>query len=174
VPLIRSSVASVAELGAARQRYEGQGYVAVEHDARRVLMTKNDLMVEIVLQGGSKPRSRRGVVVLIALLLVVSVAGYAVVVASGLAPGDCTVAATGTAFNVEISGIGADRACSNALNQSNLLVPSQPSGDVTCQYTQHFTRVTVRDQGVFKIAGNAYCSQLRQNFETLPVTSPSP
>lgn len=175
--LIEVSVPSAPELVSARARYESQGFTTMEHTRTRVLLNKADVVVQITVQQeaqGRGPGSRRFVSALVVILVIGSL-GYGLLAVTGLAPGDCTVAATGTAFNAEVSGLGADSACTKALASNSLtLFRSQPSGEVVCQYSQHFTTITVHDQGIFKLAGNAYCADLRQNFGAVPGRAPSP
>jgi hypothetical protein len=49
---------------------------------------------------------RRSIIVVIVLIILGS-AGYAAPVIPGYAPGECTVSVAGTAFNLEVSGVGA-------------------------------------------------------------------
>lgn len=177
MPLIQSTVASASEVAAARAHYEAQGFTATEHTATRAVLTKADVVVEISIRGQDVRRrgGGRALVAALAVLLVAGSLAYGGLAVLGLAPGDCTVAGTGTASNVEVSGIGAESACSKAQQSNSLaLFRSQPSGDVVCQYSQHFTTITVRDQGIFKIAGNAYCVALRQDFGAVPAPGASP
>jgi hypothetical protein len=181
VPLIQSQVADSAEMAGTRARYQSEGFTVVEDTGSRVRLVKGDLVVEVSLAAAGGPRPpgsnklpRQLAIGVIALVLI-GVVGYAALSVTGYAPGECTAGVSGTAFNVEVSGIGAESACTKAQqNGLGLIHHTDPSGDVVCQYNQHFTTVTVRDQGRFKIAGRLYCSQLAKDFGAVPQPLSSP
>jgi hypothetical protein len=175
VPLIHSDVTDPAAMAATRARYQSEGFTVVEDTGSTVRLVKGDVVVEVSLAASTGPRPsgpsrlpRRLAIGVIALVLL-SAVGYAALSITGYAPGECTAGVSGTAFNVEVSGIGAESACTKAEQSGfGLIHRTEPSGDVVCQYNQHFTTVTVRDEGRLKIAGTLYCGQLAKDFGAVP------
>jgi hypothetical protein len=181
VPVIQSQAADSTEMAGTRARYQSEGFTVVEDTGLRVRLVKGDVVVEVSLAaaaatrapGPSRPPRRLAIIVI--ALVVLGAVGYGALSVTGYAPGECTAGVTGTAFNVEVSGIGAENACSKAEKSGlGLIHRVDPSGDVVCQYNQHFTTVTVRDQGRLKIAGTLYCNQLAKDFGAVPQPLSSP
>jgi hypothetical protein len=179
--VIQSRAADSTEMAATRTRYQSEGFTVVEDTRSLVRLVKADVVVEVSLAAAKGPPSpgpsrlpRRLAIIVITLVLLGAV-GYAALSVTGYAPRECTAGVSGTAFNVEVSGIGAESACTKAQqNGLGLIHRTDPSGDVVCQYNQHFTTVTVRDQGRLKIAGTLYCQQLAKDFGAVPQPLTSP
>ena len=78
----------------------------------------------------------------------------------------CSVSITGTSATLTVTGVLAGRECRSLIEGLSGTVGklsplyASPSGSVVCVYTLGLRRVTVRDEGVFKILGNTLCAAL--------------
>jgi hypothetical protein len=90
---------------------------------------------------------------------------------------NCTVGITGTAATMTIEGWAANQDCSTIVGGRSSFLgtfdPSQvylytttPTNPVVCELDRQGRHLIVRDEGVFKIVGNALCQALRSPTAT--------
>jgi hypothetical protein len=89
-------------------------------------------------------------------------------------PTTCTVGYADTDLNITAQGVGADDACGKLMKvapssagSSGDVTPgsgyrTSPSGTLVCRYQVRGVTITVRDQGLLRLAGRAACAALER------------